>query len=122
MRSAQADVAHLKEAQTHLDDLRALHGDAIAMDDHEAHAEYATWMKRFHAARASLGSTLADFDELGVDVKDVELGLVDFRGDIGGREVFLCWIQGEESITHWHTLDGGFAGRRPIPDLQGPAS
>lgn len=54
--------------------------------------------------------------ELGVQLKDLEMGLVDFLSIHKGREVFLCWRQGEDDIRFWHDLDSGFAGRRPIED------
>jgi hypothetical protein len=44
----------------------------------------------------------------------VQQGLVDFRSVRNGEEVYLCWRQGEERISHWHTLESGFAGRQPI--------
>ena len=51
---------------------------------------------------------------LGVQVKDLDTGLVDFPSLRDGEEVLLCWQLGESEIGWWHTLDGGFAGRRPI--------
>jgi hypothetical protein len=56
--------------------------------------------------------TLAD---LGIEVKALD-GLVDFRALLEGRTVYLCWRFGEERVDHWHELDAGFAGRRPIQD------
>jgi len=56
-------------------------------------------------------------DELagvGCLLKGFEEGLVDFYGYQEGRLVFLCWRLGEERVTHWHDLDAGFGGRRPI--------
>jgi len=52
-------------------------------------------------------------EELGLEVKSVE-GLVDFRAILEDREVYLCWRFGEEAVTHWHELDAGFDGRKPI--------
>ena len=60
-------------------------------------------------------------DELanvGAELKDFESGLVDFVGRHDGRDVYLCWKLGEETITHWHELDAGVAGRRPIAMLR----
>jgi hypothetical protein len=51
---------------------------------------------------------------LGVQVKDLDTGLVDFPSWRDGEEVLLCWQLGEGEIAWWHTLDGGFAGRRPL--------
>jgi len=53
---------------------------------------------------------------LGVLIKDVDQGLVDFLGTRDGREVYLCWRYGEEDITFWHELNAGFGGRRPIDE------
>lgn len=52
--------------------------------------------------------------ELGGVVKDPDAGLVDFPAQIAGVEVFLCWQLGEDEIAHWHGLDEGFAGRKPL--------
>ena len=50
----------------------------------------------------------------GVLVKDVDQGLLDFPAEKDGRVVFLCWKHGEASIGHWHDLDAGFGGRKPL--------
>jgi hypothetical protein len=59
-------------------------------------------------------STLAEFQERQIQVKDIDRGLVDFPSIFKGKEVFLCWEQGEEDIEYWHELDGGFSGREPL--------
>ena len=53
---------------------------------------------------------------LGVVIKDIDAGLVDFIGTRNGREVYLCWRYGEDDIDFWHELNAGFAGRRPIDE------
>lgn len=53
---------------------------------------------------------------LGITIKDVDAGLVDFIGVRHGREVYLCWRYGEEEIGFWHELNAGFAGRRPVDE------
>ena len=57
---------------------------------------------------------------LGVEMKDYFTGLVDFPAQIDGRPVYLCWKAGEDAVAHWHELDAGFAGRRPL-DLSSPS-
>jgi hypothetical protein len=52
---------------------------------------------------------------LGVVVKDLDEGLVDFPARNGDEEVLLCWRVGEDEVAFWHGLDDGFAGRRPLP-------
>jgi hypothetical protein len=58
---------------------------------------------------------IAELDDLGVQVKDIELGLVDFPADRGGETVLLCWKVGEEAVRFWHGLEEGYAGRKPLP-------
>lgn len=60
--------------------------------------------------------TLAEIDAIGVQVKDLDSGLLDFPFQLEDRVVLLCWKQGETSITHWHTLESGFAGRQPLDE------
>jgi len=52
---------------------------------------------------------------LGVLVKDLDRGLVDFPALRRGEEVLLCWQVGEAEVAHWHGLEEGFAGRKPLP-------
>lgn len=63
--------------------------------------------------------TLAEMDEIGVQVKDLEKGLLDFPSLIDGQEVLLCWKQGENEIGFWHTAEEGFAGRKPLDGRHG---
>ena len=57
---------------------------------------------------------LQALQERGCVVKDLELGLVDFYSLMGDRLIFLCWQLDEKEVSHWHTLDGGFASRQPL--------
>lgn len=59
---------------------------------------------------------LAEIDATGVQVKDLEIGLLDFPCEVDGRTVLLCWKLGEKGITHWHGVSEGFAGRKPIDE------
>jgi hypothetical protein len=52
--------------------------------------------------------------DAGVVVKDIDRGLVDFPALRDGREVFLCWQLGEDEVAHWHELETGYGGRRPL--------
>jgi hypothetical protein len=58
--------------------------------------------------------TLAEFCRRDIQIKDLDRGLVDFPAIVAGREVFLCWEQGEADIDYWHDLDAGYAGREPL--------
>ena len=57
---------------------------------------------------------LAEIDSIGVQVKDLNIGLLDFPCEVEGQIILLCWKLGEKAITHWHGLQEGFAGRKPI--------
>jgi len=59
---------------------------------------------------------LAEIDSIGVQVKDLEVGLLDFPCEVEGEIILLCWKLGEAGITHWHGTQEGFAGRKPIDE------
>jgi hypothetical protein len=58
--------------------------------------------------------TLAEIDAIGVQVKDLEQGLLDFPCVIDGKTVLLCWKLGEKEIGYWHSPEDGFAERKPL--------
>ncbi len=58
-----------------------------------------------------------ELSEIGCELKDYQSGLIDFTGRHKGRDICLCWKLGEETITHWHETDTGFAGRQPVSTL-----
>jgi hypothetical protein len=60
--------------------------------------------------------SIAEIDSIGVQVKDVETGLLDFPCRIDDQVVLLCWRMGETAIEHWHTIEDGFRGRKPVDD------
>jgi hypothetical protein len=62
-----------------------------------------------------LARTVDELAERGVEVKDVDEGLVDFPALHRGETVLLCWKLGEDAVEYWHTVEDGFAGRRPLP-------
>lgn len=72
--------------------------------------------ERDHAANMAK-DTLAEIDAIGVQVKDLEIGLLDFPCLHNGELVLLCWKMGEPTITHYHSPEEGFAGRRPIEEI-----
>jgi len=59
---------------------------------------------------------IAEIDATGVQVKDLDIGLLDFPCEVDGRTLLLCWKLGEKGITHWHGITEGFAGRKPIDE------
>lgn len=69
---------------------------------------------RIERLTAEVQQGLSEIVELGGSPKDLGLGLVDFLHLREGREVNLCWKYGEREIRHWHGLDEGYAGRKPL--------
>ena len=61
-----------------------------------------------------LDALLHQILDTGVQIKDVNMGLLDFSAMRDEREVYLCWQYGEEDIAFWHEIDAGYAGRQPI--------
>jgi hypothetical protein len=103
-------VRRMQEARRRLDD------DEIT-SEFSTHAELTggAWPGLEHAA-ASVEIALGydRLEDLDVVVRDLERGLIDFPSLIGGDEVYLCWLQGEPSVGHWHAAESGFGGRQPL--------
>jgi hypothetical protein len=63
-----------------------------------------------------LRNALVELQELGILLRDLERGLVDFPSLRGGREIYLCWEEGEGELGYWHETDAGFGGRLPLDE------
>ena len=64
---------------------------------------------------------VAWLDERAIVLRDIATGLLDFPARVAGRPVWLCWRSGEGAVTWWHATDEGFAGRRPLAELDAAA-
>ena len=84
-----------------------MRGDTAALAGQKAELE-----RNVKLARESL----AEIDAIGVQVKDLEDGLLDFPCRVDDQLVLLCWRMGEPAIEHWHTPDSGFRGRQPVDE------
>jgi hypothetical protein len=69
-------------------------------------------------AKASIDVALGfeALERLDIVVRDLDRGLVDFPAVIDGDEVYLCWLLDEPAVMHWHAIESGFAGRKPLAD------
>jgi hypothetical protein len=63
-----------------------------------------------------LRDSMAELRELEVVLRDLDRGLLDFPSLRDGREMYLCWQEGEDAIEYWHEPETGFAGRQPLDD------
>jgi Uncharacterized conserved protein (DUF2203) len=107
-----ATVRRLRAAQRVLAD-----GEFDADFELQAETTGGAWPGR-DRAQASVVVALGfeQLERLDVVVRDLERGLVDFPALMDGREVYLCWLLDEPRVTHWHAVEAGFAGRRPLAD------
>jgi hypothetical protein len=97
-----------------LDALRAkVAGNGGGLDPSEVQAA----QEEVDAVAAELGSLIGELETVGVQLKDLDRGLVDFpaRHPANGDVVLLCWELGEDEVGFWHDLEEGFAGRKPLP-------
>jgi hypothetical protein len=112
---AEELVAHrraLREAQASREALRRrIAGNGGGLDARRAAALEAEMSREAE----ELERCLSRIEDLGVLVKDLDRGLVDFPALRGDEEVLLCWEVGEGEVAYWHGLEEGFAGRRPLP-------
>ena len=83
------------------------------------HVDVVSWARRKAErgkAEQRAKDALAEIDSIGVQVKDLDIGLLDFPCEVENEIVLLCWKMGEKSITHWHGMEEGFAGRKVIDE------
>jgi hypothetical protein len=89
-----------------------LHEGGVAPPGREADAE------RLRTLAAEITESVERVNEMGCLVKDLERGLVDFYALEDDEPVFLCWQYGEPAVAHWHSVDEGFSGRKPIAGVE----
>jgi hypothetical protein len=112
LRRAQSSGTRAAELEAELDQLRQRIFLAGGV-----HVDVAKTARRRAERDKLLQETkdaLAEIDAIGVQVKDIEKGLLDFPCVVDGQTVLLCWKQGEKEIAYWHSFEDGFAGRKPI--------
>jgi hypothetical protein len=113
-----AQTARRKDIEARIDGLTRLLGEtpgaiqvepADPPDVRDLKAEIVARLEGYQAAWSAL-------DEMGAVLKDPRSGLIDFYGQVDGELVWLCWRYGEPAVTHYHHLNEGFSGRKPIGD------
>lgn len=81
---------------------------------HDRSGDIAGARRRLSELISRFDSTIKSIGDLGCELKDLDIGLFDFRTMREGRVVYLCWKVGEPEIGFWHDLQEGYAGRRPL--------
>ena len=105
----------LRAGESALDEARAALGRLTPTMRGNGHgAEAAALERRLHELADELAEGIRRIAAMGVEVKDLDHGLIDFPSLREGRIVYLCWRLGEGPLAFWHELDAGFAGRQPL--------
>ena len=91
--------------------------EAPDADDADADPELRRLRLRMRGIVDQMQADVAWLDERDIVLRDIGSGLVDFPALASGRQVWLCWHSGEQAIGFWHSVDEGFAGRRPLQAL-----
>ena len=107
-------VARARETEELLADLVAYYGDAASAPDNPEREKRDSLQRTLAAAEGGIGDALLELRDIGIEVKDIDRGLVDFHGQRDGKTVYLCWESGEPAVAFWHPLEGGFGARQPL--------
>jgi hypothetical protein len=108
----KAMIDQLRQGRHHLQQHRPT-AEAVAQQagGNGGGSEAGTYLSDYSRAFAR---GLAQLQAMGILLKDLERGLIDFPHQRDGREVYLCWKYGEERIDYWHETDSGYSGRQPL--------
>jgi hypothetical protein len=112
IREAVNARSHYQEAEKAIQDLsqRILMMGGLNVDTNVAEA----WKTQYDSNAQTLKKAMERIEAMGVLIKDLDSGLLDFPTLFRGEEVYLCWRMGERDIDFWHGVNEGFRGRRPI--------
>lgn len=112
-------LARLKELKDLIEDAEAYWGEGLVAAPAKDLDSYAGFLQEQADLERSVQADIDEVHSLGCEVKDLHRGLVDFPARIAGEIAYLCWQRGESRVGWWHTLDGGFAGRKVlIPEAE----
>jgi hypothetical protein len=108
-----AKFAEVKERKDRLDRIRRQKRSKDGVEDFYAE-ELVEAESQLEHELETLQGYIEELTDLGIEVKDASRGLLDFYSLLDGREVYLCWLLGEDEVGHWHEIDAGFAGRQSL--------
>jgi hypothetical protein len=113
-RRMDPKLARLREIRDLVEDAQAYwhtSGEGMPPEERVAHDRL---VAQEAAVQAEVEADIREIRSLGCELKDTGQGLIDFPGWVEGSIAYLCWQRGEGSVAFWHTLEGGFAARRPL--------
>ncbi len=108
----RAELIRLRD-QTLATQTAAASGSGSGIDDAEAQRI----RLRMQGIVDQMAAAVARIDALGITLRDIERGLIDFPAMAGGRQIWLCWELGEDEVGTWHELETGYGSRRPLIEL-----
>jgi len=115
-------AGRLGEVHQELERLVKFWGDELNSRDHPDHGLHGRLEAEWRNLTKRLDESVAALRAEGIELKQLETGLVDFYALLDGELVLLCWKADEAEVSHYHTLESGFAGRRPLPVRRRPVS
>ncbi len=117
VESLLIEIQSLREQVVEQEERLAEHRVKLMSNGHQRGDELQRIQAGVTSANTEIARRVRNIAALGVLVKDLDTGLIDFPTLRDGREVYLCWRLGEGSrIAWWHEVDSGFAGRQPLTD------
>jgi hypothetical protein len=102
-------------------DIVKTHGMILRLQaemDRAGGKEQATAQSRLDQSVGRLEDYVEELTEVGCELKDYQVGLIDFVGRHESRDVYLCWKLGEEQVGYWHEMNAGYTGRQPVSSLK----
>ncbi len=110
LRKIQERRKHMLQSEEELSILR----EQSLGNGHHLHERMIKLQRNLARHIQALQALVNDLNDFGCELKDADSGLIDFLSMRNGREIYLCWLLGEDRINYWHYLDAGFAGRQPL--------
>jgi len=98
------------------DEVLELQEELQSIVDHDASLQvYIEKKQELNSALTRLYAAIEELEAMGVVLKSIDEGLIDFPAKRFGEDVWLCWKSGEDEVKFWHGKDEGFMGRKPLP-------
>jgi hypothetical protein len=115
VRAVVSDIAALAPRFLELRERIARLGPADKANPHDPYFEEEQQVRQeFEQEQERMMELIEELGQLGIELKDFRIGLIDFPSWQDDREIYLCWKLGEPEVAHWHEIHAGFAGRQKL--------